>query len=281
MRADLSKNFIDELHNRNSVVIQVGVRYSSKTTTAISVINHCIRNRLFTEYHLVIPTFQYQRNNTFNFMNGLKDEDSNRITIYEDFSLQIIEELIKRQKKSRGNILFYLDDASSFISLFSQSSILKKLIVEARHLKITTWLTTHSLKSTISPLIRSNTSYYLLHRQSNADFLESLWSEVLSLFMSKSDFLNMCRDEMKNKEFSCILIDKDRSKIDKNFIESPIIKENIDLILKSQTKVYQSNKSNRNDESKKDDKNKRCSGNNKVGKPNTSIQRFKGFKVII
>ena len=275
LQIDLANRFIDELSKKNSVILQVGVRYSSKTTLGMAVLNKCIRDTLFDEYHLVIPTFKYQRNNTFNFMNGLSTKDSDRITVYEDFSLQIIERLVRTARPNK-NVFFYLDDCSSFIQLFSQSSILKKLIVEARHLRISTWLTSHSLKSTISPLIRANTSYFLLHRQSNADFLESLWAEVLSLFMDKKAFLNMCRDEMANKEFSCILIDKDRSKIDKNFMESRIIKSDISLILNTQRTLY-----SKNDEPKKNDEINKSTRNSQVRKPSSSIPRFKSFKAII
>ena len=275
LQKDISKTFIDEISNKNSVVIQVGSRHTGKTLFSMSILSYCIKNKLFDSYHLVIPTYRYQRYNTFQWIDDLNDKDQDKITIYESFGLFIVEDLIKNRKKN-GNTLFMIDDATSFMELFSQNKSLRKLIVESRHLRVTTWLISHSLKSTINPLIRSNTAYYLLHKQSNASFLGSLWEENLSLFVDKKIFMNMCKDKMLSDGYVCIVIDSDRSLLDCNAMKWDFIDKERSLILKSNNKVYQKNK----DDTEKTDKNNATKAGPKNRQRANPIQQIASFKII-
>lgn len=248
IQKDISETFIGEISNKNSVVVEVGSRHTGKTLFAMSILSHCLKNELFDSYHLVLPTYQYQRYNTFRWIEELTDKQQNKITIYESFGLFIIDDLINNRQKN-GNTLFMVDDATSFLELFQSNKSLRKLITESRHLSVSTWLISHSLRSTINPLIRSNTSYYLLHKQSNANFLSGLWEENISLFLDKKEFMAMCKDRMLNDSYVCIVIDSDRSVVDCNAMDWGFVKKERDLLLKANSKIYKKD----NDKKHKED----------------------------
>lgn len=274
LQKDIFNIFIDDITKINSVCIEVGVRHSGKSLFSMSVLSYCLKNKMFDSYHLVLPTYKYQRNGTFGWIDRLNDKDQSKITIYESFSLFIIEDLIRNRKKN-GNTLFMVDDATSFLELFGQNASLRKLIVESRHLHITTWLITHSLKSTVSRLIRQNTAYYLLHKQSNAGFLVSLWEENLSLFVDKKEFMTMCKDMMTSQDYICIVIDSDRSVLDCNAMSWNEIKNERELILKSNNTVY-----HKKDDTQKANKDNTIKPNPKIRSSASKFPSFKSFKII-
>jgi len=203
---NLENQFYDDLTKRYGFIIQAGVRFSGKSLFTSALIKEMIESKSFDEYHLFIPTFKFQARGTFDWLSAAKGD----ITIYEDFSVNIVQRIMSNPKKSK---CIWVDDSTSFGNFFAQSDVLKDLVTKCRHYKISLILTCHHLKSVMAPLLRSNVSYYVLHRNVNAKFLEGVWEESASLFMERKEWMSLCRKEMKN-DWPCIILDRDRQKYD-------------------------------------------------------------------
>ena len=230
----LEKEFIKELAPKHGVIVQTGVRHSGKSLWSCALLRHLMISpkSLYHEFHLVIPTWRFQAKDTFAWIGELPEAVQDKITIYEDFSINVIRRLLDRSIKDKRHRYLYIDDATSFGELFSQSETLKDLITKARHYKITTHIITHHLKAVMIPLLRSNISYYILHRNVNAKFLEGIYEENLSLFFSKQDWFDTCRKEMRG-EFPAIAIDRDQQRVDCGAMNWSYIKKERDLIINS------------------------------------------------
>jgi hypothetical protein len=248
---NLEQGFIKELAPKHAIIVQTGVRYSGKSLWSCSLLRHLMVNtKLYDEYHLIIPTWKFQSKGTFKWLQLLPKNIADKITVYEDFSVNIVSKLLEKGKCDKRHRYLYLDDATSFGELFQQSEQLKDLITKARHYKITTHIITHHLKAVMIPLLRSNISYYILHRNVNSKFLEGIYDENLSLFFDKKDWFNVCRKEMK-KDYPAIAIDRDRQRVDCNTMNWNYINTQRNLILNLNNIDYTDEKISKNKGDKK------------------------------
>jgi len=167
----------------------------------------------YDEYHLVLPTYDTgQTGGTFDWLEKLSAKQKAKITIYCEFSLVIIDQLIA-DSDGKKNRFLYLDDATSEAQLFSNESNLKALSTKARHYRITSFLCFHFLKRTVSTQLRNSAEWLIMHRATDAKLLEGCWEESASLFWDKDTFMSMCREEM-SKDFPSLIIWRDKGKID-------------------------------------------------------------------
>ena len=231
---NLENEFIEELAPKHAVIVQTGVRHSGKSLWSCALLRHLMtdKERLYDEYHLIIPTWSFQAKDTFAWIGDLPKKTQGKITIYEEFSINVIRKLLDKSAKDKLHRYLYIDDATTFGELFQQSETLKDLITKARHYKITTHIITHHLKAVMIPLLRSNVSYYFLHRNVNSKFLEGIYEENLSLFYTRADWFDTCRREMRHP-FPAIAIDRDRQRVDCGAMDWNFIKKQRALIIKS------------------------------------------------
>lgn len=254
---NLEKEFLKELAPKHGLIVQTGVRYSGKSLWSSCLLRHLMtETKLYDEYHLIIPTWRFQAKDTFRWVSHLPDNIQNKITVYEDFSINVISKLVQRGKKDKKHRYLYVDDATAFGELFGQSEVLKVLVTQARHIAITTHIITHHLKAVMLPLLRSNVSYYILHRNVNSKFLEGIYEENLSLFYERKDWLDVCRKQMR-QDYPAIALDRDKQRLDCGAMDWGFIKTQRDLITKFNSIVY--NKKDDNEEiSKTNDKPHGC-----------------------
>ena len=233
---NLADEFLNELAPKHGLIVQTGVRYSGKSLWSCSLLRHLMTNtNKYAEYHLIIPTWRFQALGTFKWIQELPKNIIDKITVYEDFSIHVVSKLLDKGRRDKKHRYLYIDDATSFGELFQQSETLKDLVTKARHYRITSHIITHHLKSVMIPLLRSNVSYYILHRNVNCKFLEGIWDENLSLFYDKKDWFDLCKKKMREK-YPAIAIDRDRQRIDSNCMNWQYIKLQRDFIIKSQHK---------------------------------------------
>jgi hypothetical protein len=170
-----------------------------------------MKDDFYHEFHLVLPTYSNQANNTFGWIDKLPDKKKKKIVIYEDFSLIIIERLIE-ESDGKKNRFFYVDDATSETQLHSNDELIKSLTSKARHFKITTLLCFHFLKLR-NALLRNSAEWLFLHRTTDAKLIEGVYEESASLYHDKNTFLEEVRTEMA-KDFPCMCVWRDRGYID-------------------------------------------------------------------
>lgn len=230
---DLEKPFLEEF-NKGGVYLQCGVRYSGKSLFASSLIRHLLVTDQFDRYELVIPTYSFQAKDTYAWVEQLDKKIQDKITVYESFSLQIVEDIMRQARKDDKRTFYYMDDATSIGELFSlYSTEFKDLTTKARHYRTVLWLAIHHVKGVLTPQIRSSISFYCVHRLPDSSLLETIWQENLSLFYEKKDWLQMCREEMK-KDFPLIVIHRDKAGgVDNTGMDWKFIAKQRLLILKS------------------------------------------------
>jgi hypothetical protein len=209
--ASLEKEFLDTL-KKNTLILQIGNRHSGKTTWACCLLYHLIaHDDFYQEFHLVLPTYSNQAGGTFDWIDRLPEKRKKKVTIYEDFSLVIIDQLIE-QSDGKKNRFFYVDDATSETQLHSNDETIKSLTSKARHFKITTLLCFHFLKLR-NALLRNSAEWLFLHRTTDAKLIEGVYEESASLYHDKNTFYTNVREEMA-KDFPCMAVWRDRGWID-------------------------------------------------------------------
>jgi hypothetical protein len=208
----LEKEFIESL-KRNTFNIQCGCRFSGKTTWMQALLYHLVtEDNFYKEFHLVLPTYDTgQTGSTFDWIGRLPKSKKDKITIYCDFSLIIVDRLIE-ESDGKTNRLLYIDDATAEQELFSQSDIMRSLSTKARHYKITTFVCLHFMKLR-NTLMRNSAEFLILHRMTDYKVLENIYTESASLFWDKNEFMAICRQEME-KEYPCVIIWRDKGRID-------------------------------------------------------------------
>lgn len=209
----LEKEFLESLQ-KNTMCVQVGCRHSGKTTWACSLLRYLmLQDNFFGEFHLILPTYESgQTGGTFDWIDDLPLKVRQRITIYCEFSMVIVNQLID-QSDGVTNRFLYVDDATSETVLFSNDVALKAVSSKARHYKITTFLCFHFLKKTLSTQLRNSAEWIILHRATDAKLLEGIWEECASLFFDKNVFMGMCREEM-SKDYPSVILWRDKGQID-------------------------------------------------------------------
>jgi hypothetical protein len=235
----LESNFLKAL-KENICILQVGTKHSGKTVTACVLIRHLLlEDNFYNEFHLVLPSYDNQAKGTFDWLDKLPKKAQNKITIYESFSMVIIDDLIEKADGKKNRFL-YVDDATAEQAFFSNSEQLKALSTRCRHLKITAFLCFHYLRRSLTPQLRNSCEFLMLHRVCDEKLLTSIWEESISLFMPKEQFLSICRTEML-KDYPCICLWKDKVKMDIGCMEWKFQAEHRPFIIKNNSKTREHN----------------------------------------
>jgi hypothetical protein len=207
--------FFNEIKNKHTLMCSVGVKHSGKTLLMGSIFRYLIENNFYDKFHLVASNFQNEQKGSYEAMfKNIPDKKLKNITVYEKYSDQILENILK-DTKHRKLILF--DDASSTTDLFKNGELLKKLTFESRHkFNCSIWFVVHSIKGILSTWLRSNVEFWFIHRITNINLYKALWEEFLSIQIPKfKDFQKFIKDEFLNSsEFPSLLFWSDKQKID-------------------------------------------------------------------
>lgn len=286
---NLKKPFLEEM-DRGGVWLQCGVRHSGKTVFGSAVIRHAMEKDMFDFYDLVIPTYGYQAKDTFCWLETLPDKIKNKITIYQDFSVLILDFIIERQKsdKFRGTkTFFYMDDATAITELSGPSiEQFKIMTTQARHLGICMWLTFHHVKRILTPQIRGSCSFFVIHRLPDIKILETIWEENMSLWYDKNTWLDFCRKTMR-EDYPCVVVHRDKAGgVDDKAMDGwDFIKKQRDIILKEMDSSIPDKKKKPCNNVSKTEKHQavhKDGGGAKKNQPvvvQSSIQSCKGIKV--
>jgi hypothetical protein len=276
MESDLSSEFWKDLTEKNGVFLQIGVRASGKSLFVASLVKSLLDRGSFDEYHLIIPTMAYQRAGTFDYLYNEKESDL--VTIYEQFSIPIISNLITKARKDKLKRFIYVDDATAFVTVFHDTEEFRQLTSLSRHLRISSLLCFHHVKGVLRPLVRCSSSYFILHRLVDQVLLTTIWEENMSLFIDKKAFLELCREEMK-KDYPCIVLHRDLGKLDRGGMDFSYIRKARDLILNRQKKDIKTKNDDTPKVHKSDGKTREPVSAVQSGVLQSPIQKGTGIKV--
>jgi len=204
----LENTFIEDLEKSCRSIITIGSPDSGKTYLALKYIVHCLNNNTYEEYHLVLPQYKAEYNNSYGFLKQFKDI----VRIYDEYDPIIIEGIQKIRKTKR--ILFMCDDATGSLDINKDRSLLK-LMSTTRHAKgCTVWLICHASKKVISKPIRSCAKYIFITSIESLEVLEKdIYADYISMIYKKmgqkfDDFLSDYTNIMDSNEYGIILISR-------------------------------------------------------------------------
>lgn len=199
---NIIETFLKDMIKTHCINVSVGTKASGKTNTMLALLRGFLDNKSFDEYHLVLPSYKYEQNNSYGFIKPYKD-----VKIYNMFHTLVIDRLINQQEKDNTqSILFIVDDATEmFHELWNPSQPLIALTTRSRHLNITTWLLCHSLSKILSPVLRQNVRYLLLYDIANKKLLDGIYEEYFSVDMTPKEFMEHWKKH-RSVKYSCMLL---------------------------------------------------------------------------
>ncbi len=193
---------LDFLKNdSNRICCMVGAKGSSKTYTMLNLIKFYLLQNRFKTYHLILPA--YKNDNDQEQYEFLKHTDKKaKILIYTKYSPLVLENIINKSDK-KNQQLVVIDDGTQYGNMLNESTF-TELITTSRHLKITLFFITHSMKSVMTPKVRANIDYLFIYRITNDKLLRgSVYEEFFSMLPDFKDY-----NEFKHFYYNKILKDK-------------------------------------------------------------------------
>lgn len=196
-------------------IMSIGPPGSGKTHIALGCLRWWIENKTFDEYHLVLPAFKNEQNDSYAFLNKYLNKN---VFIYETYSTTMAEKLVAKSVKSnelfkQGKIkqkpyfFFMCDDATSQTALFDSPPI-ARAVTENRHLQIHSWFLMHQDKKVVNRKVRENFKFffiYPLHPQKLKYIYEEYVNFPLS-FVNFKDFMEFWKEYILQKEHGVMFI---------------------------------------------------------------------------
>ena len=202
----LEKTYLDDLSENSRVSLIIGEPDSGKTWLVIHYVMHSLNNNLHSQYHLVIPQYKSEQNDTYRFLKDYKD----KVFIYPYYDSVIVERITKIRLTER--VLFMVDDATGELNP-NQDKPLLKLCSTSRHGKgCTIFLIAHASKKVIGKPIRGVVKYIFIHSIDSVEMLEKdIYNDYVSMNYRRKgknfdNFFDDYNNIMENNEYGCFLI---------------------------------------------------------------------------
>lgn len=183
---ELENSFINDKSCRFYVI--VGAKASGKTALLLSMIHYylylaTIGKPRYAEFHLVLPSFETEQNDSYHFLLPHKD----KVFVYPRYSPIVLEMMMRRKdaavKRSEKtgephDFFFAIDDSSGFGQDMMSDHGLTQLITCCRHAQVSIVIVAHSLKSIVKPIVRQNVDWLVGFTTQNA-LVQFLWEEYI------------------------------------------------------------------------------------------------------
>jgi adenosyl cobinamide kinase/adenosyl cobinamide phosphate guanylyltransferase len=162
----------------------IGSAGSGKSSWAISLLtNKKAYKKVFENVYFVIPP--HSRASVSNKIFEKHDQEK----IYDELTPEILEEIkskVQAESEEGFNSLLVIDDCTVYLKNKSNEMLLKNLIYNRRHLKLTIWLLAQSY--TQIPLgVRKCLSHLVLFKPKNKKEYSSIFEELIFLPKEQGD----------------------------------------------------------------------------------------------
>ena len=163
------------------------VKSGKSTIITNLLLNHNFYRDCFDQVHIISNTIQ--NDNTSRFL-----KESFPGTVYGEYSDRIIQAIIDQQlsyknKKDRPIIALILDD---FVGI-PRGSLVYKLASRYRHYGIALLMFSSQVFKEVHPLVRSNMTFSILGKNSNAREMAKITEELGNSFGSDENFKRLCK----------------------------------------------------------------------------------------
>ena len=73
MNENIENDFINDLYKNDRVILAIGMKGSGKTHLLINYIKFALYQNQFSEYHICLPSYKYEQNNSYDFLKQSKN----------------------------------------------------------------------------------------------------------------------------------------------------------------------------------------------------------------
>ncbi|MBU6172226.1 MAG: hypothetical protein KGQ60_00385 [Planctomycetes bacterium] len=168
---------------QSPILLCLGQKGGGKSFRTMTLLMWLLRNNIFDQYFLVLPTFYYEASNSYAWLKPFED----RVFIAREYTPEMSQAFLNRKDETVPphtipRTFLWLDDVGMNESFRMDRSFVGLLSV-ARHKRLSVCLCYHSLTSghTLSPFLRQNVTHTLLFRVTNEKLLESIFEELISM----------------------------------------------------------------------------------------------------
>ena len=214
LEEQLKQMFLDP--TQSPCLLCLGQKGGGKSFRTMTLLMWLIRNNIFDQYFLVLPTFHYEASNSYAWLKPFQD----RVYITKEYTPEMSQAFLARKDETVPpheipRTFLWLDDVGMNESFRFDRSFVGLLSV-ARHKRLSVCLCYHSLTSghTLSPFLRQNVTHTLLFRVTNEKLLESIYEELISMTGHYQRFREF--KEMYNQH-TCSQIHPTSGEVQKNF----------------------------------------------------------------
>ncbi len=169
--------------SQSPILLCLGQKGGGKSFRTMTMLMWLIRNNVFDQYFLVLPTFHFEACNSYAWLRPFED----KVFITKEYTPEMSTAFLQRADETVPpheipRTFLWLDDVGVNESFRMDRSFVSLLSV-ARHKRLSVCLCYHSLTSghTLSPFLRQNVTHTLLFRVTNEKLLESIFEELISM----------------------------------------------------------------------------------------------------
>lgn len=198
------------------ILLCLGQKGGGKSFRTMTMLMWLLKNNIFDQYFLVLPTFYYEASNSYAWLKPFQD----KVFITHEYTPMLSQAFLDRKDETIPpheipRTFLWLDDVG-MNEMFRTDRSFVGLLSIARHKRLSVCLCYHSLTSghTLSPFLRQNVTHTLLFRVTNEKLLESVFEELISMtghFPRFRDFKDVYN------QHTCSEINPSNGEVTKNF----------------------------------------------------------------
>jgi len=219
----LEHEFLDDMKDVGRFVCTIGAKGGGKSYTMLAYLKFAIQNNLYEKYHLVLPMFHLEANDSYGFL-----KDQKHCLIYESFHPKITQRVLADRVKFK--VLFIIDDSTSELTDNIDKNFIK-LLTTTRHGNkgVTIWLIFHASKKVMSPAIRMQIDWLLLTNMQNMKLLEDIYEEFLGRYFDRFRDFKQFYDQAMSEKYNSIIFGTQQKGIDTNVKNWELLNSDYDL----------------------------------------------------
>ena len=214
LEEQLQQMFADP--GQQPILLCLGQKGGGKSFRTMTLLMWLLRNNVFDQYFLVLPTFYYEAANSYAWLKPFED----KVFVCRKYTPELSQAFLERPDETIPphaipRTFLWLDDVG-MNEAFRTDRHFVGLLSVARHKRLSVCLCYHSLTSghTLSPFLRQNVTHTLLFRVTNEKLLESIFEELISMTGHFARFREF--KEAYNRH-TCSVVNPTTGEVQKNF----------------------------------------------------------------
>lgn len=214
LQEQLQQMFLDP--TQAPILLCLGQKGGGKSFRTMTLLMWLLRNNVFDQYFLVLPTFHFEAANSYAWLKPFED----KVFITKEYTPELSTAFLQRPDETIPphaipRTFLWLDDVG-MNEAFRTDRHFVGLLSVARHKRLSVCLCYHSLTSghTLSPFLRQNVTHTLLFRVTNEKLLESVFEELISMTGHFERFRDF---KWTYNQHTCSQVNPQTGEVEKNF----------------------------------------------------------------